>query len=220
MYSNVSADTGSPSSGGESSRLIDGSSESGRSSNSGFCFSFCARSDCTTSTTGLSIRSGFGSVNFSRTSTSRSMRSSEAISPALRSRQASQPFHSLKTAHSIQNPVFSDSQIQDTPLTTDKPAAIKTSKRSVLPTKPKAEEHKLASSVPTIPPGCPGNSNAALYNLRPSNAELVITNRKNPPMTIATTLRFSTIALVDRRYARKINNIPARTIHHAENPKR
>ncbi len=86
VYSSVSADITSMAGPASSRSWIGGSGESGRSSKSGFCFSFSTRFDFGISVTGGSMWIGVRTSSFSRTSSTISSRFTTATSPTLRSR--------------------------------------------------------------------------------------------------------------------------------------
>ena len=73
---------------GSSNKWIGGKAESGKASNKGACFSFCARALCAISTTGGSINTGSRVSTLLRSVSTNSARSNSTALPALRSCQS------------------------------------------------------------------------------------------------------------------------------------
>ena len=143
---------------GGSSKAIGGSGESGRSENSGACFSFLIRSDCGISVTVGSIRIGGWSSIMRFISTTFSSRSTTAWSPASRSRLASILPLTRKYSHSTPAPAFSASLIHERPLKTLKAPAQMASNSTVPPRNPKLVSTTADKMSPITPPAPLGRS--------------------------------------------------------------
>ena len=203
---------------GGSSRAIGGNGESGKSENSGTCFSFLTRSDCGISVTVGSMRIGGWSSIIRFISTTFSSRSTTAWSPASRSRRASIFPLMAWNSHSTPAPIFSASLIHERPLKTLNAPADNASSKTVPPRKPNPASTAPARSPPTTPPGPLGSDVVTECRRNASKVDDATSNKTKPVIAMAKLRWSNMLQFSTRRNSLTTTHAASSTSHQAERP--